>query len=133
VTATAPGLLQLLIGPFVRNLAIDVFSATGQALLLDLLPERDTEAGRFLGVWPIDHDPANVRPCGYCAAAECRRLVGGPEGLSADIRRDRSTRSSRRRPGCHAGDYRALAQSISQTNELFYPSLQLKGTGNDLR
>lgn len=49
-TAIAPDLPQLLVGSFVCNLAIGVFTATDQALLLDLLPERDTEAGRFLGI-----------------------------------------------------------------------------------
>ena len=40
----------LLIGSFLCNIAIGVFSAVDQALFLDVLPERETEAGRFINI-----------------------------------------------------------------------------------
>ncbi|MEV0621843.1 MFS transporter [Nonomuraea sp. NPDC050404] len=51
IMAFAPGgLTVLLIGSFVSNLGLGVFSAVDQALVLDVLPERATEAGRFNGI-----------------------------------------------------------------------------------
>jgi MFS family permease len=47
VMAFAPDLTVLLVGTFVANLGLGVFSAVDQALVLDVLPERDTEAGRY--------------------------------------------------------------------------------------
>lgn len=46
----APDLSLLIVGSFLGNLAIGVFSAVDQALFLDVLPERDTEAGRFINI-----------------------------------------------------------------------------------
>lgn len=40
----------LIVGAFLGNLAIGVFSAVDQALFLDVLPERETEAGRFINL-----------------------------------------------------------------------------------
>ncbi|MFF9204601.1 MFS transporter [Streptomyces sp. NPDC014986] len=45
--AVAPDLTVLLVGSFLTNLGLGVFSAVDQALVLDVLPERDTEAGRY--------------------------------------------------------------------------------------
>ncbi|MEU0743752.1 MFS transporter [Streptomyces sp. NPDC006134] len=45
--AAAPGLPVLVAGSFLTNLGLGVFSAVDQALVLDVLPERDTEAGRY--------------------------------------------------------------------------------------
>ncbi|WP_240522123.1 MFS transporter [Amycolatopsis vastitatis] len=45
--ALAPDLIVLMAGSFLANLGLGVFSAVDQALVLDVLPERDTEAGRF--------------------------------------------------------------------------------------
>ncbi|MGY3128747.1 MFS family permease [Agrococcus sp. UYP33] len=46
----APGFELLLVGSLLCNLSIGVFSAVDQALFLDVLPERDTEAGRFINL-----------------------------------------------------------------------------------
>jgi MFS family permease len=40
----------LLTGSFVTGLALGVFSAVDQAIVLNVLPEKDTDAGRFLGI-----------------------------------------------------------------------------------
>jgi MFS family permease len=50
VMSTAWGLHQVIVGSVLCNLGIGVFAATDQALLLDVLPERETEAGRFISI-----------------------------------------------------------------------------------
>ena len=50
VMVVAPNLTWLIVGSFLCNVAIGVFSAVDQALFLDVLPERDTEAGRFINI-----------------------------------------------------------------------------------
>ena len=41
----------LVAGAFLGNLAIGVFGAVDQALMLDVLPEKETEAGRFINIF----------------------------------------------------------------------------------
>ncbi|MHA7179407.1 MFS transporter [Arthrobacter sp. MDB2-24] len=48
--ALAPGLPVLIAGSVLTSLGIGIFAAVDQALLLDVLPERDTNAGRFMGI-----------------------------------------------------------------------------------
>ncbi|KQO97572.1 MFS transporter [Leifsonia sp. Leaf264] len=50
VMVVAPDLTLLLVGSLLCNISIGVFSAVDQALYLDVLPERDTEAGRFVNI-----------------------------------------------------------------------------------
>jgi MFS family permease len=50
VMALAPGLPVLIVGSVLTSLGIGIFAAVDQALLLDVLPERDTNAGRFMGI-----------------------------------------------------------------------------------
>jgi MFS family permease len=50
VTAFANDLASLLAGTLLSSLGIAVFSAVGQALVLDVLPHRDTQAGRFMAI-----------------------------------------------------------------------------------
>ncbi|MCM6761525.1 MFS transporter [Rathayibacter sp. ZW T2_19] len=50
VMLVAQDLPLLIVGAFMGNLAIGVFSAVDQALFLDVLPERETEAGRFINL-----------------------------------------------------------------------------------
>ncbi|NQX16631.1 MFS transporter [Rathayibacter sp. VKM Ac-2857] len=50
VMLLANDLPLLIVGAFMGNLAIGVFSAVDQALFLDVLPERATEAGRFVNL-----------------------------------------------------------------------------------
>ncbi|MCR2792741.1 MFS transporter [Microbacterium sp. zg.Y625] len=40
----------LFTGSIVANIGLGVFSAVDQAIVLDVLPERDTNAGRFIGI-----------------------------------------------------------------------------------
>jgi len=40
----------LIIGSIVTSIGLGVFSAVDQAIVLDVLPERDTEAGRYMGI-----------------------------------------------------------------------------------
>lgn len=41
---------MLVVGSLLGSLGIGMFSAVDQALLLDVLPERDTDAGRFMAI-----------------------------------------------------------------------------------
>lgn len=41
----------LIVGAFLTNLAIGVFGAVDQALMLDTLPEKQTDAGRFINIF----------------------------------------------------------------------------------
>jgi len=50
VMALAPDLSLLIVGSLLGSLGIGMFSAVDQALLLDVLPERDTDAGRFMSI-----------------------------------------------------------------------------------
>jgi len=48
--AVAAGTALLFAGSLICSLGIGAFAAVDQALLLDVLPERDTDAGRFMGI-----------------------------------------------------------------------------------
>jgi MFS family permease len=50
VLAFADHLWSLLAGSTLMTLGISVFAAVNQATVLDVLPERDTEAGRFMAI-----------------------------------------------------------------------------------
>ncbi len=50
VMALSDNLPMLLVGSAITNLGLGIFSAVDQALVLDVLPERDTDAGRFVGI-----------------------------------------------------------------------------------
>lgn len=49
-SALAPTQTVLFAGSLMCSLAIGAFAAVDQALLLDVLPERDTDAGRYMGI-----------------------------------------------------------------------------------
>jgi MFS family permease len=48
--AVATDVPMLFAGSLVASVGIGAFAAVDQALLLDVLPERDTDAGRFMGI-----------------------------------------------------------------------------------
>ena len=48
--AFAPDLALLITGSLVTSVGLGLFAAVDQALLLDVLPERETDAGRFMGI-----------------------------------------------------------------------------------
>ncbi len=50
VSATAGALPTLVIGSLLSSLGIALFSAVGQALSLDVLPHRETQAGRYTAI-----------------------------------------------------------------------------------
>jgi MFS family permease len=50
IQAFGPNLAALFAGALVTSVGLGAFSAVDQALVLDVLPERDTDAGRFLGI-----------------------------------------------------------------------------------
>ncbi|MER6007862.1 MFS transporter [Nonomuraea angiospora] len=50
IVAFSTDLPILLIGSMITNLGLGVFSAVDQALVLDVMPEKDTDAGRFIGI-----------------------------------------------------------------------------------
>jgi len=49
--ALAPNVPLIMAGAIVGNLGIGIFSAVDQALALDVLPDRDTDAGRYVGIY----------------------------------------------------------------------------------
>jgi MFS family permease len=50
VVAFSTDFTVLLTGMIVTNVGLGVFSAVDQALMLDVMPERDTDAGRFVAI-----------------------------------------------------------------------------------
>lgn len=50
VSALAPALPHLIIGGALSSLGVAVFLAINQAMVLDVLPHRETQAGRFMGI-----------------------------------------------------------------------------------
>ncbi|MFK4805176.1 MFS transporter [Microbacterium sp. ZW CA_36] len=50
VSAFAYGLPLVIAGTLLSSLGIATFSAVGQALVLDVLPERETQAGRYMAI-----------------------------------------------------------------------------------
>ena len=48
--AFAPDITFLITGSLVTSVGLGLFAAVDQALLLDVLPERETDAGRFMGI-----------------------------------------------------------------------------------
>ncbi|MDU0328445.1 MFS transporter [Microbacterium sp. KSW2-21] len=50
VTLSASDLTLLLVGALLCNISIGVFSAVDQALVLDVLPERETDAARYINI-----------------------------------------------------------------------------------
>ncbi|MCT9821367.1 MFS transporter [Microbacterium sp. W1N] len=50
VSAFAHDLVMIIVGVLIGSLGIASFSAVGQALVLDVLPERETQAGRYMAI-----------------------------------------------------------------------------------
>ena len=50
VSAFAHDLPTLMVGTLLNSLGIATFSAVAQALLLDVLPDREREAGRYMAI-----------------------------------------------------------------------------------
>ncbi|WP_456284385.1 MFS transporter [Microbacterium sp. JZ101] len=50
VSGLAPDLTMLIVGSLVTSIGLGLFAAVDTALLLDVLPERETDAGRFMGI-----------------------------------------------------------------------------------
>ncbi|HWU30548.1 MAG TPA: MFS transporter [Microbacterium sp.] len=48
--AFAPDLTLLIVASLIGSVGLGLFAAVDQALLLDVLPERETDAGRFMGI-----------------------------------------------------------------------------------
>ncbi|ROO87336.1 Na+/melibiose symporter-like transporter [Actinocorallia herbida] len=51
VMALAPGMPLIIAGAILGNFGLGVFAAVDQALMLDVLPDRETDAGRFAGIY----------------------------------------------------------------------------------
>ena len=47
----ADSMAMLVVGAVISNLAIGAFGAVDQALMLDVLPDKDTEAGRYVNIF----------------------------------------------------------------------------------
>lgn len=50
VSAFSHDFITLLAGSFISSMGIAVFTSVGQALILDVLPHRETQAGRFMAI-----------------------------------------------------------------------------------
>lgn len=50
VQALSGDLTMLIVGSLTTSVGLGLFAAVDQALLLDVLPERETDAGRFMGI-----------------------------------------------------------------------------------
>ncbi|HWS52053.1 MAG TPA: MFS transporter [Microbacterium sp.] len=74
VMVFAPGLPVLLVGTFISSLGLGIFSAVDQALVLDVLPERDTQAGRYNA---INQFSTTVPQAAAPLVAPVLLLVGG--------------------------------------------------------
>lgn len=74
VSAAAYDLTGLMVGSALFSLGLAVFGAVGGALTMDILPERRTQAGRYLGVNAFSQKiPATIAPL----AAPALLSVGG--------------------------------------------------------
>ncbi|GAA1748920.1 MFS transporter [Nonomuraea bangladeshensis] len=51
VMAISPTVPLIMFGSMLGSLGIGLFSAVDQALMLDVLPDRDTDAGRYIGIY----------------------------------------------------------------------------------
>ncbi|KHL03776.1 hypothetical protein LK10_08440 [Sinomonas humi] len=60
ILALADNMAGLGIGILVSNLGVGVFSAVDQAIVLDVLPERDTDAGRYTALMAFAQGIPNV-------------------------------------------------------------------------
>ncbi|WP_425826608.1 MFS transporter [Streptomyces fractus] len=60
VTALAGGVLGIAVGLLITNFGIGVFSAVDQAIVLDVLPERDTDAGRYMALMAFSQGIPNI-------------------------------------------------------------------------
>ncbi|KAA9106542.1 MFS transporter [Microbacterium rhizomatis] len=79
IMVVAPDLTLLLIGSLLCNISIGVFSAVDQALFLDVLPERDTEAGRFINITQFATTiPQALAPIAASAVLAMSALTGEP-------------------------------------------------------
>lgn len=50
MAVTDANVVVLVLGSALTNIGLGIFAAVDQAIVLDILPERDTEAGRFIGI-----------------------------------------------------------------------------------
>jgi MFS family permease len=63
VMALAPSMPLIVAGVFLGNAGLGVFASVDQALMLDVLPDRETAAGRFTGIYGFSTSvPQGVAP-----------------------------------------------------------------------
>lgn len=81
ISAFAHDLATIVIGTLVSSLGIAVFAAVGQALVLDVLPDRETQAGRFMAITQFAQKiPGVVAPVG---APAILAIGGGGQNFTA--------------------------------------------------
>jgi MFS family permease len=78
VMVSAPDLTLLLVGSLLCNISIGVFSAVDQALFLDVLPEKETEAGRFYNIIQLANVLAQAIAPFVAAAALALLVIDDP-------------------------------------------------------
>lgn len=78
VMVVAPDLTLLLVGSLLCNISIGVFSAVDQALFLDVLPEKETEAGRFYNIIQLANVLAQAIAPFVAAAALALLVIDDP-------------------------------------------------------
>ncbi|GAA0958151.1 MFS transporter [Actinocorallia libanotica] len=60
VMAAAPDLPAIVAGSALCNLGIGAFSAIDQAIALDLVPDRETDAGRYMAIYTLSNSAAHA-------------------------------------------------------------------------
>lgn len=81
ISAFAWGLPMVVVGTLVTSLGIAVFSAVGQALVLDVLPDRETQAGRYMAIVAFSQKiPGVIAPL---VAPVVLAIGGGTENYTA--------------------------------------------------
>jgi len=77
VMMVADSIPLLIVGSVISNVGVGVFGAVDQALMLDVLPEKDTDAGRFVNIFAYATSlPQAVAP----AVGSALILIGAHDG-----------------------------------------------------
>ena len=79
VLATAYSLTALMIGAFLSSLGVALFLTVNQAMILDILPHRETQAGRYMAIASFSQSiPTATAPL----AAPFLLSLGGTDGAN---------------------------------------------------
>ena len=100
----------LIAGSALTGLALGVFSSVDQALVLTVLPEKDTAAGRYLGINGYSTSIAQAVAPLRCRAAHSDRREWGREELRPAVHRGCGPHDHRRRHRAVEGPQRPIGR-----------------------